>query len=145
MLQYDTATHQYRDISWSLFVTIPYPTGHEFEGTLRHSNQSHAVVDSTWTQAPLGNLEAPPFTEDEVLPRDADIREVYLSMSRWGVVETEHGEGANDFNSGGFHGDEDHGLLGVSGGGRIRLAHKDADLAARIHCSYQRINRQTGN
>ncbi len=38
------------------------PLAHELECPLRHAYHPHTVVDSAWTETPLGNLEATPFT-----------------------------------------------------------------------------------
>ena len=53
-------------------------------------------------------------------------------MAVGGVIIPEYGEHAFDADTGGIHGDEDHGLLLMDGSGWVGFAHEDGDLAAGI-------------
>ena len=84
-------------------------------------------------EPPLRDFEPAPFAEEHVARRHADVLEHHLSMSVRRIVVAEDVQHPHDRHAGRIARDEDHRLLLVAIGiGRIRLAHEDEHLAARV-------------
>ena len=50
----------------------------------------------------------------------------------WVVQITKHGEGSDDLDPWGVHGDENHALLFVGGSRLVSLPHEDTDFTVRV-------------
>ena len=50
----------------------------------------------------------------------------------WVVQIAKHGEGSDDLDPWGVHGDEDHALLFVGGSRLVSLPHEDTDFTVRV-------------
>ena len=90
------------------------------------------MVDASGAKASLGDLEAAPFAEEQVLHRHAHVLQQHFGVAVRRVVITEHRQHPLHHNPLGVEGHEDLALLGVGLGGRVGLAHHDGDLAAGI-------------
>ena len=80
----------------------------------------------------LADLEAAALAEEHVGSGHAHVVEPDVHVAVRGVVAAEHGHRAQHLDTGGVHRHEDLGLLCVHRRVRVRLAHDDHDLAARV-------------
>lgn len=106
---------------------------HPVERVLGGTNAAHGVVDTSWAETALDDLEAAAGAEDDLGDGDAHVLEGDVRVSVRGVIVTVHGEHAVDGDALGGGGDEDHRLLAVLvlvvG---VGLGHDDVYLAARV-------------
>jgi uncharacterized Zn-binding protein involved in type VI secretion len=106
---------------------------HPVERVLGSADAAHGVVDTSWAETALDDLETAARAEDDLGDGDAHVLEGDVRVSVGGVVVTVHGEHAVDGDALGGGGDEDHGLLAVlvlvCG---VGLGHDDVYLAARV-------------
>src|SRR5258708_14441814 len=63
---------------------------HRFQRTLREPDGAHAVMDAARPEAPLSDLEAAPFAEQDVRYRYAHILEQHFAVAVRRVVIAEH-------------------------------------------------------
>ncbi len=80
----------------------------------------------------LRDFEAPAFAQQQIFRRHTYVYEIDFCVPVRRVIVAEHRQGAQDFDAGGFHGHQNHGLLAVAARLRIGLAHENQDFAARI-------------
>ena len=60
---------------------LAYPVQHELQTSLGMANQTHAVVDATRTEPPLGDFKAPPLPKQHVGGRYPHVLKHHLSMA----------------------------------------------------------------
>lgn len=106
---------------------------HPVERVLGGADAAHGVVDTSWAETALDDLETAAGAEDDLGDGDAHVLEGDMRVSVRGVVVTVHGEHAVDCDALGVGGDKDHGLLAVlvlvCG---VGLGHDDVYGAARV-------------
>ena len=106
---------------------------HPVESVLGSADAAHGVVDTSWAETALDDLETAAGAEDDLGDWDAHVLEGDVRVSVGGVIVTVHGEHAVDGDTLGGGGDEDHGLLAVlvlvCG---VGLGHDNVYGAARI-------------
>mmetsp|Transcript_8030 Transcript_8030/g.15497 ORF Transcript_8030/g.15497 Transcript_8030/m.15497 type:complete len:498 (+) Transcript_8030:657-2150(+) len=105
---------------------------HQLQRTLGRADAAHAVVDAAGAEAPLGDLEAAAFAEQDVGGRYAHILQLDLHVAVGRVVVAEHRQRADDGDAGRVGRHDDHGLLLVAARLGVGLAHHDVDGAARV-------------
>ena len=105
---------------------------HQLQRALGQANEAHAVVDAPGAQAPLGDLEATAFAQQDVGDGHAHVFKRHLHMAVGGVVVAEHVERANDLDAGGVSGHQHHALLRVLGRIGVALAHGDEHSATWV-------------
>ena len=99
---------------------------HRFKGSLGQPYQSHAMMDSAWSESTLGNFKASPLTQQHVVNRNSNIFKHHFRVTMWSVIVTINAQHFFDGDAGRVKWDEDHRLLLMLCGGRIRLAHENA-------------------
>lgn len=77
------------------------------------ANRSHRMMDTSWAETTLDDLEAAARTKDHVLGRHADIVEGDLTVTVGCIVVAEDREHALDLDAGEIVRDQDDGLLKV--------------------------------
>jgi hypothetical protein len=94
------------------------------------------VVDPSWTETALDDLEAATLAQHHIGSRDADVVEEDVAVAVRRVVVPEDGKHAVDPDPGRRGRDEDDGLapvdLGMVRGG---LAHDHVDFATEVACT----------
>jgi hypothetical protein len=80
---------------------------HVFKATLRTTNSSHAVMQTTWPHPSLHDLEATTFSQDDLRPRNSDIVEENFAVTLRCVVVAEHGQRSLDSDPWGICWNED--------------------------------------
>src|SRR5919197_128485 len=106
---------------------------HQLQRPLGHADLAHAVVDASGTQAALRDLEAAALAEQQVGRGHPHVLEQHLAVAVRRVVVAEHLQHADHLDARRVARHDDHRLLLVLVGIlRIRLAHEDEDLAARV-------------
>ena len=69
-----------------------YTLTRQLKATLACTNQSHAVVHTTWGQTALCDFKPPSLAEQKVLCGHADISERHLGMPNRCIVITQSGQ-----------------------------------------------------
>jgi hypothetical protein len=97
------------------------------------TDAAHGVVNTSWSEAALDDLESLSWSKNDMVEGYADVVEGDVGVSMGSIVESEYGKHAVDGDAWGGGWDEDDGLLemlvGVAG---VALAHDNVDLAAWI-------------
>jgi len=70
------------------------PLDHEFQCQFGRTQRAHAVVNSTWTEPTLRDLEATTLSQQEVFRRHTYVVEQHFPMAMRRIVITEHGQHA---------------------------------------------------
>src|SRR5262249_40122433 len=109
-----------------------YSSAHRLETALCESDQAHAVVNPSWSEASLCDLKATALTEQQIRCRHAHVFERNLRMPMGRIVVPENRHHPADRNTRRVHRHQDHRLLLVSGSLRIGLPHEDGNAAAWI-------------
>ncbi|VXC79955.1 hypothetical protein PSEUDO9AZ_20004 [Pseudomonas sp. 9AZ] len=105
---------------------------HQLQCALGHADGAHAVVNTAWAKATLGNFEATALTQQHVFVRYTDVFEQYFGMAVRCIVVTEHRQRTQHFHAGGVHRHQNHRVLCMARAIRIGQAHEDHDFAARV-------------
>jgi hypothetical protein len=79
---------------------------HEFQGALCGAEGAHAVVNPSGAEAALGDLEAAPRTENDVVLRHAHVIEAQVHVAVRRIVHGEHLHRTQDLDPGRVHGHE---------------------------------------
>src|SRR5262245_39282622 len=106
---------------------------HELERPFGDADLAHAVVDAARAEAALGDLEAAPFTQEDVRRRHPDVLEKDFAVAVGRVVVAEYRQHAEHLDARRVARHQDHRLLLVAVGVlRVGLTHEDEDLATRV-------------
>src|SRR5258707_493602 len=92
------------------------------------------MMDATWSQPPLRDLKPAPFAKQDVRDWNTYIIKRDFTVSVRRVVIPKHSQHSLDFHARSVHRHQNHRLLPMRWRRRIRLAHEDSDLAARVAC-----------
>ena len=110
--------------------TLERSSDHVLERPFGHADGPHAVVDAAGPEAGLGDGETAPLFAQQVVGRNAHVLVDDLRVAA-GVVVAEHSGLPAERDPRRRLGNDDHRLLTVRRGLRIRLAHDDQHFAAR--------------
>ena len=105
---------------------------HRFQGPLGQADQSHAVVNSTRPQPALGNFKTASFAQQHVGRRHAHVFEQHFRVTVRRVVVAEDRQHALDRDRRECPSAPGSSIAAGATAAGVRLAHEDADLAARI-------------
>lgn len=91
------------------------------------------VVNTTWTETTLNNLEAGAPALDQIRHRHPHVVVVNLHMTLWRLIVAKNLHWSHNLDAGRVGGDEDDGLLSVLVAiVRVGLAHDDVKLASWV-------------
>jgi len=106
---------------------------HQLQAPLGGADQAHTVVDATRAKAALRHFETPTFAQDNVLERNTDVFQFDLSVAERGIISMKRIEWSDDANAKGICWHQNHTLLLVAGGIRIRFAHHNVHVTIWVH------------
>ena len=108
---------------------------HGFERAFGHSDQTHAMMDSSWPQPPLRDFETAAFAQQHVRNGHADILERNFRVTVGRMIVAEYREHALHLDARCVHRHQNHRLLFMFWCVGIGLAHENRYLAAWIACA----------